>query len=616
MQPTARSIFDLFDGKKRYLVPLFQRQYVWSRDAQWEPLWEDLERKFVEKIQHKDGPPHFLGAMVLDQKRFYGNQVPTHLVIDGQQRLTTFQIFLAAFRDVCHEQEQNEFADECQRYLLNTGIMTDQSTECYKVWPTNLDRSTFKDIINSGSRTEIENRHQLKWRKYARRPEPRPAIIECYLFFYDQILSFLQSDNFTQPISEKINRLFEALRSCLQVVTIELEGNEDPQLIFETLNARGEPLLPSDLLRNFIFWRAAQNNESQDELYTQYWLPFDDSFWREQQKQGRFYRPRSDIFLQHYLALKRKEDINVGHLFAEYKYWVKTEHPFSTVCDELKEMQRHRNFFRKLIEPNTSTTVWRLANALQFFDITTIYPLILGLLERSLPPEIEIGIFTDLESYIVRRAICNFTTKNYNRLFLSILSKLPGVELTRDSFRRILLEFQGDISLWPRDDVFAQAWLNNPSYDNLPANRIIYILQAIERHLHETKNEEVEIKSDLTIEHILPQNWIENWPLLNGNTGATFEERWDKTRNEPDIKASEERDKLIHSFGNLTLLTQPLNSSISNGPFTVKKPEILKHSALVLNRYFQDINEWNEEQIKQRGKVLFEHARKIWLYPE
>jgi uncharacterized protein with ParB-like and HNH nuclease domain len=100
MKPYTRSIFDLFDGKRRYEVPLFQRQYVWNLEDHWEPLWEDIERKFVQQLNDSASTPHFLGAMVLDQRRSYGNAVPVQLVIDGQQRLTTFQIFLAAFRDV------------------------------------------------------------------------------------------------------------------------------------------------------------------------------------------------------------------------------------------------------------------------------------------------------------------------------------------------------------------------------------------------------------------------------------------------------------------------------------------------------------------------------------
>src|SRR5439155_5783008 len=101
MKPYTRSIFDLFDGKRRYEVPLFQRQYVWNLEDHWEPLWEDIERKFVQRLDGATSTPHFLGAMVLDQRRSFGNSVPVQLIIDGQQCLTTFQIVLAAFRDVC-----------------------------------------------------------------------------------------------------------------------------------------------------------------------------------------------------------------------------------------------------------------------------------------------------------------------------------------------------------------------------------------------------------------------------------------------------------------------------------------------------------------------------------
>jgi uncharacterized protein with ParB-like and HNH nuclease domain len=133
MKPYSRSIFDLFDGKRRYEVPLFQRQYVWNLVDHWEPLWEDIERKFVQRLSGVNTTPHFLGAMVLDQRRVYGNAVPVQLVIDGQQRLTTFQIFLSAFRDVCAAENQYAYAEECVRYLVNTGIMENGEVEKFKI---------------------------------------------------------------------------------------------------------------------------------------------------------------------------------------------------------------------------------------------------------------------------------------------------------------------------------------------------------------------------------------------------------------------------------------------------------------------------------------------------
>jgi uncharacterized protein with ParB-like and HNH nuclease domain len=614
MQPRARSIFDLFDGKKRYEVPLFQRQYVWSQDKHWERLWDDVQCKLMKRMSDQDGPPHFLGAMVLDQQRFYGDQVPTHLVIDGQQRLTTFQIFLSAFRDVCKEMGVMQFADECQRYIINTGVMENEDTEKYKVWPTKLDRKYFVDIIESGSIHELKNRYPQVKKKYKQKYEPLPLMIDCYKYFYNCITDFIKDETKDENVTRTIAKIHETLRSSLQVVTIELEGEDDPQVIFETLNALGEPLLPSDLLRNFIFWRAAKNNENQNNLYERYWLPFDEQFWKETESQGKYYRPRSDIFLQHYLSLHKLEEVNIGHLFAEYRYWINNDKPFDTVENELIDMEINRNNFKLLIQPEKGTGLGVLANTLKAFEIKTIYPLILGLLNKEIPEEELTGIFMDLESFIVRRAVCNYTPKNYNRLFISILSKLPKTDITRSVVRGILLEGKGDSVEWPRDEVFNKYWLENPVRDKLGPTRTNIILNKIEDKIHNTLTENIDINSPLTIEHILPDHWIEHWLLPNGSKGVDYYAYWDDTRTKEDIKHSQFRDILKHTIGNLTLLTQPLNSTVSNLKYEDKKPEIISNSALALNRYFQNIDEWNEDQILKRGEHLFEYAKVIWPY--
>jgi uncharacterized protein with ParB-like and HNH nuclease domain len=612
MQPHSRSIFDLFDSKKRYVVPLFQRQYVWSREEQWLPLWEDIQRKVVEKLDGKEGPVHFLGAMVLDQKRAYGNQVPLHLVIDGQQRLTTFQIILAAFRDVCRKLGQTALAEECERYLLNSGIMAEPEIERFKVWPTQLDRVQFESVVLSGSREGVEKRHPVVRLKYKRSPEPHPPMVECYLFFYDQIEEFTRSQDYAQPAAERLEKFLQSLRGSLQVVTIEMEANDDPQVIFETLNGRGQPLLPSDLLRNHIFWRAAQNKEPQEELYEKHWLQFDDPFWREKERQGRLLRPRSDLFLQHYLALKRKTDVNIGHLFAEYKEWLKLPpRPFSTVRAELEELDRYRGFYRQLAVPESGTALGRLGRMLQIFDTTTAYPLILGILGRDLPGEISDGIFTDLESYVVRRAICGLTTKSYNRVFLALLAKLPE-PVSREGFRQLLLDQQGESSLWPDDKRLGQEWLSRPAYEELNSARLSAIFQAIEQRLHHKKSERIEILTPLTVEHVMPQNWFEHWPLPNGNDGLTWKQRIDLGLENEDAISSQNRDRILQTFGNLTIITLELNISVSNNSYPKKRLELLKHTALTLNRYFQDVQEWNEERIQERGKVLFGIAKEIW----
>lgn len=185
------SLLAVFDAKQRLEVPLFQRQYVWSEEQQWLPLWEDIERKFTEALEgRKDAPHHFLGAMVLDQKQTPTGHVVVRQVIDGQQRLTTLQIFLSAFRDFCSSQECLALAAECDKFLYNTGLMADQEIDKFKVWPTQLDRSQFTDVISANSRDEVIRRYPLRKKPYARKFDPRPRMVEAYLFFFDQIKAF------------------------------------------------------------------------------------------------------------------------------------------------------------------------------------------------------------------------------------------------------------------------------------------------------------------------------------------------------------------------------------------------------------------------------------------
>src|SRR5882724_578685 len=261
MDANKISLLTIFEKKMRLEVPLFQRQYVWSQEQQWEPLWEDICRKFTECLEGRtDAPVHFLGAMVLDQKRTPTGFVEKRQIIDGQQRLTTLQLFISAFSDFCRENGSIELADECASYIRNRGKMDDEGDQ-FKVWPTQLDRAQFKDVILAGSREALEKRHPIIKRKWARKAEPRPKMIECYIFFHDQLNDFFFGDDAIcsdEDLDARMMKCSQALKNALQVVTIDLDAGDDPQVIFETLNARGEPLLPADLLKNFIFLRAAR----------------------------------------------------------------------------------------------------------------------------------------------------------------------------------------------------------------------------------------------------------------------------------------------------------------------------------------------------------------------
>ena len=611
MQARSRSIFDVFDSKRRYLVPLFQRQYVWSKEAQWEPLWEDIKSKACAKLENREAAPHFLGALVLDQTRTYGDAVPSHIIIDGQQRLTTFQIFLATFRNICKKLEDLRHAEELNRYIFNTGIMENEKEEQFKVWPTKLDQKQFCDVILSGSTDAL----------FAGYPTSRPRMIEAYLYFSGSINEYLRDNDYPQDNQAKIEALYQTLRKDLEVVTIELEGNDDAQVIFETLNARGEPLLPSDLLRNYLFMRASHNNENQDMLYENYWEKFDHHFWKKEEKQGRLKRPRIDLFIQHFLQVKRGDEINIGRMFQEYKNWIKDTKPYETVEDELIDLNRYAGIYRKFLEPETANRLGMFTWRLRELDVSTIYPLLLYLLADSSLDETElVGIVTDVESYLMRRLICEKTTKNYNKIFLQGMRTLQKGPINRQTLQKFLAEPSGDAVNWPNDAEFYQALMNRPAYEKLKPKKVELILRAIEDELHNEQTEQISIQSSLTIEHIMPEKWMAKWPMSDGTVADKDEIiKWYLNKDEETQRKYQlfsERQTIIQTLGNLTLLTRSLNSSISNDIYDIKRPEIIKQSALRLNTYFQDISTWDETAIKNRGQHLFEVAKRIWPYPE
>ncbi|HEX8597264.1 MAG TPA: DUF262 domain-containing protein [Chloroflexia bacterium] len=626
MKPSTLSIFELFERERRYLVPLFQRPYVWSQESQWEPLWEDITAKADELWRHSEAEDdrlrnHFMGAVVLNQIKVFGKQIAATEIIDGQQRLTTLQVVLVALRDYAKKNGHNEFDKTLERITENS---LGRGDERYKVWPTNADRVAFETIFSAGSPDVVNAKYPLQRRKRSKYYLPRPRLVEAYLFFYKVIEEYMIIDDreaealliAKEVIPDQgtlLNALMDAITRHLVLVLIDLEDNDDPQIIFETLNAYGVPLLPSDLIRNYVFLEATRRRDDVDSLYQKYWQEYDEGdagFWKVEERQGRLTRPRLDLFLYQFLTYQTERDIIIKHLFQEFRGWWASRSHIASV--ELQFLKEHAAVFKGLLAPDLTTRSSLFARRLRALDTATIYPLLLFLLAEkhgAIPgPELD-AILTDLESYLVRRAVCGLTTQNYNRVFLSLLRNLRKAPLVdRDAVRQLLLEGEGDSVRWPSDDEFRNAWLNTPVYQTT-RGRVTMILEAIDLQLTTSKQEVVHIAGPLSIEHVMPQQWSStDWPFpaQQEQTGLSQEELLAR------------RSQLLHTFGNLTLLTQPLNSAISNGPFYAKRPKIAEQSNLRLNAYFQqlkDTDQWTEEDILRRGRALFEVACKIWPRP-
>jgi hypothetical protein len=223
-----------------------------------------------------------------------------------------------------------------------------------------------------------------------------------------------------------------------------------------------------------------------------------------------------------------------------------------------------------------------------------------------------VGCAPSLESFLLRRAVCGHTTKNYNRIFLTMTKNLRRDGLKPESLVAQLNGQTGESGAWPSDEDFREAWHSRHAYQTLNNPTIVHILRRLNDTYIGGKMESLSIDSPLTVEHIMPQQWIQHWPLSNGLKGMTTEEMFSADSSDPRTVATKTRNAAVQTMGNLTVLAQALNSSVSNAPWANKKPEILSHSLLPLNQQLVEIETWDEAAISRRSSALFERALKLW----
>ncbi|MCI5194620.1 MAG: DUF262 domain-containing protein [Candidatus Electrothrix sp. AW5] len=627
----------LLNKQIRYVVPVFQRHYVWTEEYQWKPLWEDIQEKINARINKNKIHTHYTGSIVLNQEIVTTDILSTYCVIDGQQRFTTFQLFLIAFREVCRKIDDDQvLINNINKYIFNEqsyGIDNFEDQK-YKLVPTKFDVKIFNDIADSTydelhkkRLKPILNEYGFGPRTYIAEAKRRSAIMGAYLYFFDEITEFLKNNESGLKLQELIKNILISITRDFQFVEIGLSPNDDPQMIFETLNGRGASLTETDLIRNYIFMRADAQGKNMNTIYEKYWDEYDDPNseykWHGVMKRGRFNESRLQFFLIDYLILKTKEDIRYDQVFYRYKSYIVNNEPFQTSEDELKELYKYSKIFKLITKPTGNTPLENLANRLLVMDITTIFPLLLFIEgEDEISTEGKEKIYTFLDSYLTRRFICGSTTKNYNNVFLDLLKNISKNK-NSDDFVEYLKSKSADSNIWPDDSTLKDKVLNRPIYkeEKGKARVIINIFLEVESHIRTLKQETINISPEnLTIEHVMPQNWFEHWPLNEKSVSQDdFELSYQKSFAEEDENGLyhqiENRKNSLNTMGNLTLLTSSLNPSVSNGPYGEKQPEIIKQSSLKLNSYFQDCKIWDEKRIKTRGEKLFIHIKMLWVYP-
>ncbi|WP_406443074.1 DUF262 domain-containing HNH endonuclease family protein [Streptomyces sp. NBC_00631] len=588
----------IFGRDIRYTVPLFQRPYVWNRDDNWSALWEDI-RRTVERTEQAAPTgdtvaPHFLGAVVFDETPYLSSSLETRQVIDGQQRLTTLQLFLFAARLSAAALNHERSVRLLSKFLENDEDLFDRvqhPDHLYKVWPTNADRDEFRTVMLGQGGTG--------------------RFAEAVTYFQQEIDAWLAEA--AEP-EERLGTLVQTLREQLRLVIIDLEKHDDAQVVFETLNSRGTPLEHADLIKNLLFRDAERTGADIDRLYKTYWAPFDQAEWRTEQTTGRITRSRLDVFLTYWLTMRTQREFTASALFKEFERWL-----LSTAVpteDVFAELARYAEIYDLIDDYPQHGVEGRFLYRMKVLQTSTPMPLLLllyGLDESVLTPQRRRRAIRAIDSYLVRRALLNLSNRDHNNVFRDLVAAAARQPHRADeAVIKALSAMQGAHRHWPSDHEFRASLEQDPIYTRLYRRGVRILLEALEDELRTDHTEQLVVPlgeqagAKLTIEHVMPQSWRDNWPPLAD-----------------DPSEGSDRDELVHTLGNLTLVTARLNPTLGNMAWEDKRQWLSQHSLLRLTHGTllsappnADISDWtatwDEHRIRARGCYLGSLSLNIW----
>ena len=625
MKSETLTINQLLQDRRQYRVPFYQRHYVWNQEEQWEPLWKDV----VEKAEHRldSGIPasHFLGAIVLEPQPREGLRgVESFHVIDGQQRLTTLQYLLASLLMVIRERAIPGLLPLVEGCVQNTNpdTMSDPEVEKFKVWPTFRDRVPYQAAMTALSLDELKKRfssHFTQSGTFRKIGIDHPPALAAIWFFREAIDTWVGT---TADVPVRLERLAEAVLGDLKLVLITLEPQDDPQVIFETLNGRGAELHATDLVRNYIFMRADRETANPATLYDTLWRDFESPFWSEGQRRGRLTRPRLEWFMQTVLQSEIADEIDVGKIYDGYRRWAGGTSPPLSATAQLQNLSRYADKYRIFIDGNGSDPLAWFGRNIMVWDVSPAHTVALKVAVSDATPDAQRQIYEMIISYVVRRAICGLTNKNYNKVFLQILKRLGKGTPTADAVRETLIGLSGEATRWPNDDDFLKQWMTGPLISRLgDIKRVRAVLTALENGLRSNRSEERSVEIDnVDVDHILPTSWYEHWSVEGSNVtkeqadAASLYDIFGDGQS-PLEAAMGRREQLKHTIGNLTLAHYGINRSVQNAAFDRKRELFFAESNLHLNRPLMRLDAWDEASIENRGKLLFDKALAIWRGP-
>lgn len=600
---------EIFGHHIRYVIPLFQRPYVWNKELQWAPLWADVagvaDAVLAASPAAFGAPPvapHFLGAIVVEASAFPTGYIAVKHVVDGQQRLTTLQLLTDAAQQVVLAQGDPRDAAGLRKLIHNDVDVAQDPSEVYKVWPTDRDQAAFRAAMDDGAVLDAE--------------QAGTPIGKAHTFFVEQATSWAHLQG-PDHVTNRLRALSQTLHSHLKLVVIDLEPEDNAQVIFETLNHRGVELLAADLIKNLIFQVADRQRRDLAALYHNDWKALDSPYWRAKVSQGRLFRPRIDVFLQHWLTMRLREAVPVDRIFTVFRDGVvKATRP--DAVELVRELAADAAVYASFETLHPASVEGRFYyRVIRAMDSGVVSPFLLWVLRHGeqIPAEQRERALGAVESWLVRRALVRATSKQVNLTVLDLLQSVTTDDVSPVEVGTLTEAFfagqSSDSRYWPDDQAVARSLATEPLYTAQARARVRMILEALEDERRSSYGEGQLCPRNLTVEHVLPQGWREYW-------GSDIE---------GDVAAQIQRDRALHTLGNLTLVSGRLNPALSNRPWTDheavgrglaagKRTWLLDHSELKLNADLVAHEAgWTEADIAARAQRLAHVIARIWPRP-
>jgi uncharacterized protein with ParB-like and HNH nuclease domain len=567
MDAGKRTINDIFNGNRILEIPFFQRAYVWG-DEQWERLLEDM----VHVSQ--TSKPYFLGSVILKQQPTNtGNKIgDKRTLIDGQQRLTTLSIFFKVLS--LKSGDDYEFK---RMFKLRDLIAIQHNHNDIDAYELVMNLNELKELAGTDN------------------------ITQAYTYFK------------TNLNADKLD--INSILAKILFVGIDLDENEDEQQIFDTINSLGVKLTTAELLKNYFF------NRDEISTYTIYWKNVFEkdeetkNYWDRVITAGRLKREFIDLFFFSYLQIKiQDKNLNVKtedkiefskveQLFESYKKFIKDylNNDKKSILSEIKDyaLLFQENFDYDIIEGDlTNNSGIERINAIIFgLDTSTLIPYVLYVLKNVSKDNDRDELFDFLETYIMRRMVVHANTKNYNQLFTD---RLINNEILSKSKFLEFLEGQADkVNFMPSDDELKIGFESSYLINKQSAG-ILYFIESKIRNRQLQSTQLLGINK-YSLEHLMPKKWENNWGKLSSQ--------------EDKIK----RNRKLLTLGNLTIITQALNSTIRDANWTIKlkgkadKKGLNTYSAgLETISSYLTLDDWNERTIEERAEFLYKKAKEIW----